>query len=307
MAGRPTSLVVVLAVVTAGCVNPGNLLTGGAGDRITMEDLPGLGELDLADASLQVEGSDCVEAHLFLPANASVARARTPVDLELGERDGNESRIAASVTRCDRWHLENATADQDASNRTDPSDRINRTIRQATIVELSIPVEPPGQTQGRHDWLLTVLASDLTLVEALAQAGLPARSPAELSVELDRLHEIATRIVVDLDDRTYPADLAVTSVSIETELPFGTASSVGRTRWAPTSEGRVKVETELNVTELGGLSGGLDTRPGSELARLMGNTTQSAYGFQARYDVRWGVIPVAPGEGPTAWTDTGPG
>lgn len=284
--GVPT--VTVLVVLAAGCVDPGVLLRTEEGSRDTMREIPRIGSLDLSEAALRLDGHGCTEAHLVLPANASIARERVPVDLHLHQRAGDETRIAVTLIQCEHLVLHPAPAQDEGRTRGE----VEHTIQDPALVEISVPIEPPSSASGRQDWLFGVLASDRRLATSLADLGLDAWVAPELSIEADPLDGVATQVIAQAVEPVYPFETTATSVPIDAELPFGAAKSLGRTLWAPAEGGRAKVQIERNVTQVGGLSGTLETRPRSEMARLLGDTDRPAFGFHARYDARWGLTVV---------------
>lgn len=259
-----------LSLVSAGCMQS---IPGLNRDELTLEDLPGLGDVDLADARLTLDMENCRQTHLLMAADAPAVDQAASDAFDLARREGNATQLAVTLTRCQSVRVDNTSTFQDAR-----------------LVEVSTPIETSSGGPVRHDEVLAVGSPSTELASHLGAAGLPVAPIQSVEQTNQRSYRIAEQATIDVDGLSYPFEASFTSVTIEAELPFGTATSIGRERWATPGNETVRVETGLNVTEIGGVSATLETRPHSQLAHLLGNTTRSAYGFQARYDARLGVM-----------------
>lgn len=262
------AIALCVATLTSGCAQS---LPSMGRDELTVDELPGIEEADLSGAELVVNATGCREVHMLLDGNRSrTAEAVQPFDL--ARQDGNRTELAVTVTRCQQLST--------------PSLDTNET----TLIEVSAPIDRDTREPVRDDALLAVMTTNPRLSERLAEVGLPVRELDKFTRDAGQDYSIAEQATVDVDDERYPFESTFTAVSVETELPFGTAGSIGRDRWVQHGNETLTVETGLNVTELGGVSATLETRPGSRMAELWGNTTRSAHGFQASYDARVGVL-----------------
>lgn len=277
MAGsRLIPLVAVSLLLASGCVDS---LPSIEPDGLELEDLPGMGGVDLSDARLTLDLQSCRETHLILRGNTTTVQAKIPGDFQLAQREENEAKLTVTLIHCRQISAG------------------NETTYDVSLLEVTAPIEKKGVSPKRDDALLAIGTNNGTLASRLEEAGLPAISVENVVREQQRSYSIAEQSTLDVDAHGYSFTGQVTAVSIETELPFGTAGSIGRTGWAIDGNDTLEVRRGLNVTDVGGISATLVLPPSGPLADLAGNRTVSAHGFDARYDARMGVVPADAGGG----------
>lgn len=275
---RLTPLLAVSLLFTSGCIDG---LPSVQPDGFELEDLPGMGGVDLSDARLKLDLESCRETHLILTGNATAVQAEVPGDFQLAEREENETKLTVSLIHCRQISTG------------------NHTTYDVSLLEVTAPIQNQGVSPKRDDALLAIGTNNETLATRLDEAGLPVKPVENVEREQQRSYRIAEQSTLDVDAGGYSFTGQVTSVSIETELPFGTAGSIGRTGWAIEDNETLEVRRGLNVTDVGGISSTLVLSPSGPLAELAGNRTASAHGFEAHYDARMGVVPE--GAGGSSW------
>lgn len=272
--GRWLAVVAAVSLVLAGCVNLDRFSRGPSSPQEAVDSLPGVGEVDLSDARVQVEGTDCREASLLADANATRVRHRLPANRTPAYGDGDETRLAIVAVRC----AEVETAEG--------------SLGPATLLDVSVPVDRPTRQPGRLDQVLWLASDNSRLVGKLGAAGVPVRHASQLELGSQAEYRIAERLSLQAEAGPVDVGGSATAVSVETELPFGTAATIGRDRVVESANGsQLRLEQGLDATEIGGLSATLELGLDTPVAHLVGNTTRSAFGYHARYDVRMGVLP----------------
>ncbi len=264
MQRRGLAALLVLSVSLAGCVDLSSAPGWLGGD--------GLETPSFDQASLLLEGTDCREAKLSVPANATRLARHVPEHHVLQtDRDGR-GELAVTATACSGF-LVNGTG-------------MNDTM----LVQISAHLKGSERQPGPHLYTLWTLASNETLARTLTQHGWNTTHVPAMGFEQEQTYAIASTIDIEVPWDRSLVRVTGTAVSIETETRFGSDAPLGSWNWHEGELGDRLLYRDLAVTDVGAISGDLWTRPGSLIAGLMNATSQAGAGHQASFSLTAGVF-----------------
>lgn len=285
LVGEARLLAVIVAVgVTTGCVQGLDDLglPDVAREDPALEQIPGMGSVDLEDARRVFHLHDCTRTQLIADGHRPALAPALPEGFELAAEDGEDPRLIVTVTSCQR--IETG----------------NRSFPQAQLVTVGTPIATEETSSRRDDGLLVVGAPNTTLAAYLATAGAPAEPIGTVDNVQQQDHGMAERRTLDVDALSHGFEAHLTSVSIGADIPFGVGPAIGHTGWLVGGNDTLIVREGLEVDEVGGLSATLELPAGDALAKWTGNRSTPAHGIETRFDARLGFVPAdaEPGSAP---------